>query len=521
MEGRPVSEVLDISRDDFDRRNGSLVTDHSNSSSATQSVIANEPQPTTGLDSITEKPDRVGVVSEIHAPAPQQKPPRKCRPCQRTTLPGPDFSLFLLGFLPKHPEPLRNYIKMMLVVTLLTVLVSWVTIPVFWGAVSHQRDFTDKLVCWFIDQDGSSLGQAMQAAFQANINARTNSKLGWRIYEPGKSLTIQQIRSAVIEEHAWAAVVVNQGATASLISARENGDASYNNSAAVSFFYDQARNENAAGLYIVPYTQALIQASLRNFSASYTGAYLEAQSGNATAMQALATAPLTIFSPFSYGTLNLRPYTCSSRGGAVTVIGMILILVFGFVISMAGYQVRMPLEPFLTYKSLVILRVVAPLLVYIPLSFACAMVSLAFKLPFAAKYNHAAGFFLFWFYIFLAMSAMGLATEVSVSWLTPRRNAFALFPFIISNSVSTSLPIQLQPWFYKFGFGFPFYNADQAVRTIIFNTKSHLGLNAGVLLCWIALSAFVTLPFTIWFHHRKGLRAAREARYGASHLDMS
>lgn len=102
---------------------------------------------------------------------------------------------------------------------------------------------------------------------------------------------------------------VNKGATASLISARENGDASYNNSAAISFFYDQARNENAAGLYIAPYAQALLQQALASFSKSYTGAYLAAQSGNATATQALARAPYTVSTPFSYGTFNLRPYT--------------------------------------------------------------------------------------------------------------------------------------------------------------------------------------------------------------------
>lgn len=77
----------------------------------------------------------------------------------------------------------------------------------FWGASAHQRDFSDKLVCWFIDQDGSDLGLAMRAAFQANIEARTNSKLGWRIYDQGKSMSLMQIRDAVVEEHAWAAVV--------------------------------------------------------------------------------------------------------------------------------------------------------------------------------------------------------------------------------------------------------------------------------------------------------------------------
>jgi hypothetical protein len=41
-------------------------------------------------------------------------------------------------------------------------------------------------------------------------------------------------------------------------------------------------------------------------------------------------------------------------------------------------------------------------------------------------------------------------------------------------------------------------NLGQATRTIIFNTKSHLGLNFGVLISWIAL-LLVVLPSLMWW----------------------
>jgi Protein of unknown function (DUF3533) len=44
--------------------------------------------------------------------------------------------------------------------------------------------------------------------------------------------------------------------------------------------------------------------------------------------------------------------------------------------------------------------------------------------------------------------------------------------------------------FYKYGLGFPVANMSQAVRTIIFDTKNHLGRNFGVLLAWTVSKLF-------------------------------
>lgn len=54
----------------------------------------------------------------------------------------------------------------------------------------------------------------------------------------------------------------------------------------------------------------------------------------------------------------------------------------------------------------------------------------------------------------------------------------------------------------------------EATRTLIFNTKSRLGLNAGVLISWIVLSLF-TLPLVVFLVRRKEMAAAREASENA------
>jgi hypothetical protein len=70
----------------------------------------------------------------------------------------------------------------------------------------------------------------------------------------------------------------------------------------------------------------------------------------------------------------------------------------------------------------------------------------------------------------------------------------------------TVLPKELQVWFYRYGIAFPVHNMSQAIRTIIFNTKNHLGRNFGVLLAWVVLS-LITLPALQYLMRRREIAA--------------
>lgn len=67
------------------------------------------------------------------------------------------------------------------------------------------------------------------------------------------------------------------------------------------------------------------------------------------------------------------------------------------------------------------------------------------------------------------------------------------------------MPIELEPGFYRYGYGFPIYNLSIAIRTIIFDTKNHLATNAGILLGWIVLSVITITLFT-YLVRRKDVR---------------
>lgn len=111
--------------------------------------------------------------------------------------------------------------------------------------------------------------------------------------------------------------------------ARQNGDASYNASTAISVYYAQARNEIAVGSYVLPIVQPLLGGILARFNARSVAEYIGAINGNATALQLLSQAPQTLSQPIWYTMFNLRPYTVQVAS-AVTLVGHIYVIIFAY-----------------------------------------------------------------------------------------------------------------------------------------------------------------------------------------------
>ncbi|KDQ16744.1 hypothetical protein BOTBODRAFT_144484 [Botryobasidium botryosum FD-172 SS1] len=414
-------------------------------------------------------------------------------------------------FSPEIAHLRRAYIKPLLMVITLIVITQWGFIPLFFGSLWHNPTFTPNLRAFLIDRDGSDLGSTMVSAFMENIsgaNGVGKHHLGWRVINASTYATNEEVAKAIVEEKAWLAVVVGEGATAKLISARQNGDASYDPQAAVTVYYNQARNEQAAGNYIVPLTTALLNQTLTLYSQRTTAAYFAQAATNATAMNLLAVAPQTVVTPVSYTMINLRPYS-TPIAIAVTVVGQIFLIIFAFIVTMANFGLRAQIAPYLTMRSYLLLRCVVPIIAYIPVSFSYTMIDLPFHIPFASKYSYAGGYFVLWIYMWMGMTSLGLATEAMITVLGLHFMPFFLLPLIISNVSVAMVPIDLQPWIYRYGYGFPIYNLGTTIRTIIFNTHSQMGRNAGVVLAWIVLSCFTITTLTYWFESRARAAAAK------------
>ncbi|KAB5590542.1 Nitrosoguanidine resistance protein SNG1 [Ceratobasidium theobromae] len=404
-------------------------------------------------------------------------------------------------FDPKVAHLRAIYIKIVVMTLLLTIVIMWICLPVYWGSLARTNRFAPSLKMWVMDRDGGEIGQAIVQGLLATTQSGTKQHLGW-VHVPGDY--VDDVGAAIVDEQAWGAVVVNTGASARLAAARAFGNSSYNPMSAITFYFAQARNEMATGSYVAPLTTAALTQILQRYNARSTAAYLGSVAGNATALQALTSAPQALTSGAWWTTENLRPYD-APVATALTLVGQIYLCIFAFIITMSNDAARGIIGPFLRLRSYLWLRILVPMGLYIPLSLFFAMVSLPFHAPFGAKYTYAGGFFIYFLYTYMGMAALGLATEAMVTILTPRFMAFFLLPLIIVNVSVTIMPFDLQPWFYKYGYGFPIFNNSQAVRTILFATKNHLGRNAGIMIAWIALSC-VTIPLFTILMRRKDVK---------------
>lgn len=67
--------------------------------------------------------------------------------------------------------------------------------------------------------------------------------------------TDQDVIDNLLDDGVWGAVIIGNDATANLLSARQNGNSSYNGSQVIQVYFSQARFENAVNAYLVPYLQ--------------------------------------------------------------------------------------------------------------------------------------------------------------------------------------------------------------------------------------------------------------------------
>ncbi|KAF8748820.1 hypothetical protein RHS01_10535 [Rhizoctonia solani] len=394
--------------------------------------------------------------------------------------------------------PLRKiYTKIMVMTLVLTIVMMWICLPVYWGSLARSATHAPSLTTWVIDRDGGEIGQSVVQGLLETTRSGSKSHLGWRQLDPNE---VSDVAEAVIDEKAWGAVVSMSPLSITGITLTQWEIHRTIQQRPSHFIMHKLETSWPLENYVVPLTTAaLTQANFATFQHQLRGLVPDVHLREFDCTPGIDIRPQT-----------LTTGACAPVATALTLVGQIYLCIFAFIMTMTNDAARGIFGPFLRLRSYLYLRILVPLGLYFPLSLAFAMVSLPFHAPFGTKYTYAGGFFLYFVYTYMGMCALGLATEAMVTILTPRFMAFFLIPLIISNVSVAVLPFDLQPWFYKYGYGFPIFNNTQSVRTILFNTKNHLGLNAGVILAWIVLS-LTTIPlFTVIMRRRDERAHERE-----------
>ena len=94
---------------------------------------------------------------------------------------------------------------------ILTIIVMWLCMPVYWGSLGEQQQRIPNLKMWLINRDpNGALGQGMAQAFQANSagsGVPTNAHVTWLFPDASEFPNDEDVINGVLNEKVWAAVV--------------------------------------------------------------------------------------------------------------------------------------------------------------------------------------------------------------------------------------------------------------------------------------------------------------------------
>jgi hypothetical protein len=334
---------------------------------------------------------------------------------------------FSNGFFDDDPitsKARAEYFKVIIPGTLFITAIIWTVLAIYWGALWKTPELIHHLNGWVVDFDGGELGSSV-SQYLAAIHDK--EAVTWHV----KSAALFpngpiDLAHAVVEEQCWVAVAINPGATNSLTQAVDSANATYNASLAVTIFGNEARNENGFRTLIIPNVNTPLQQIAQQVAIEHAQ-QLATQSNLQTL---LSQAPSVVTRPLWYTIDNLRPFDVPVAA-AVDFVGLIYLLIISFIVANQHIVARAGLQRRLKLKSLLILRLAAPIITYFWLSLMYSMLSLAFGVPFSRKFGHS-GFLIYWMMSWCGMMALGLALEAMFTLLTLRFIPFFLVLWIIS-----------------------------------------------------------------------------------------
>ncbi|EPQ27589.1 uncharacterized protein PFL1_04727 [Pseudozyma flocculosa PF-1] len=417
---------------------------------------------------------------------------------------------------PRLKAQRKLYLITMLRVTVAVSVVIWGIVSIFWGSVWKQTDLSPHLNGWIVNRDaGNTIGDSIQSAL-LEANAGPKPHVTWSVVDPARYPTTADLDYQVIRQlSTYIVVEVQANSTQRLAAARQAGDASWDPSSVVSLIYASGRNNMVVPSLVFSPAQQVVQRAITRLSSQLAADFFRAPPPNVAAL--VAAAPQTVASPIVAVPRDLRRFD-QPVATAVLLVGLVLLLIMAFLSTMANFGARQPLQPFLAYRSLVAMRILVPLLSYFFISLMMTTLNVAFQLPYGrALSSYGAGFMTWWAVTFVGLAVLGLATECFISLVGPQFIGFCLVFFIVINVSTASLPIEVSPSFYRYGYAMPFYNLRSIYNIIIFDVgkTQTIAKYTGILLAWLVV-ILATFPIWIWLETRRAAKArSAQANKGA------
>lgn len=405
-------------------------------------------------------------------------------------------------------------------------------LSLYWAVLFRVEEYMSALTTIVVDFDGQSapyqgvsplVGPAMTQVAQQQ--RKPTGTIGWVVMSPVDfNYDPIAVRQYVYDEHAWAAIIINNNATALLRDAVQNGNAQYDPLGAAQIVYIQARDETTYANYIMPQLSEYQTQVTSVFGQQWVSQVL---SDTSLDPATYANAPQALSPAIGFSMFNLRPFTPQTATPAVTIglIYLIIIAFFSFSFYLPIYSRFVTPEghPPMHFWELMVWRLGMVLLTYFFLSLAYSLVSLSFQIPFSNTFPRndvtvvnnpdAYGkgtFVVYWMLNWVGMAALGLASENVTMIIGQPWTALWLIFWVISNVATSFYAIPLAPDFFRWGYAWPLHNIVEGSRTILFDTHSRIGLNFGILFTWVAINIIVFFPAAVIFRWKNTKEQMRE-----------
>lgn len=325
------------------------------------------------------------------------------------------------------------------------------------GSISQQNTHIQNLNVLFVDYDGGAIGDGVRSAYE-NLKG------------PGFPSLIEQstteypqpsvVDGAVCNIDYWGALYTMSNASNRLAAAisGESAASSYNRTNALTMAWNQAR-------YPAVVDSALAN-SLKSLSEVARVAY--ATTNGQQALQTLNSsdpaAVAVFYDPWTLSVVNFQPTSQGSRLIYNTlVIILIIIQEFFYLGYVNGLYVQFKLYTSVAPHRIAIVRQLISAVYTLIGSLCTAGAIWAFRNGWQVNSNQ---FVLTWMSLWLFAHVNFLALDVFTVWLPPPYVPMALISWVVLNSTSILLPLDLSPGFYHWGYALPAHSVYQVLVDI-------------------------------------------------------
>lgn len=352
-----------------------------------------------------------------------------------------DFSLSIRD--PALRQQRKQAAKAVVMASILMTVAVWACLSIFWGSTYLLEHYFPNAKVYVYDFDSAANANPLLGPYVVNFMESTLSQpvhMGVIIRDTAGK-TLADVENEIVNEKAWAAIVINSNATTMFQEAVAGTggllDGEYAPKGAISLLSVGARWFQVVDEYIFPFLTQYMQTPTLEAShaaaANYLSTATPAQISGLSQTQRAALA-----TPFASQETDLRPiYATQWSGSAPLEAGLIYYIIFAFHIALFLFFSRAPLIQGvkskgrrLTFISTLTLRFLPLLPVYLILSLSYSLINLAFLLPMDgnghARFGPQSGFMIFWMLNLMTLFALGLAMESMITLLTVKFIPFFL-----------------------------------------------------------------------------------------------